>query len=514
MSMVKLLAFCLATAALLLGSCATTPSPPVPELDAAETQFAQDFGALVAEVRQLFPEVPGLSIAVARSDGPIYVSAVGRADVAGGIPATPDTRFYIASSTKSYVALALALLDSRGEIDLDWTLAELAPGVRFDPGIRASEVTLRHMLSHTHGFESDGIADRLAYTGQHDPATLWRLLGTLRPNREAPLGTFHYGNIGYNVATLLIERRLGRSWQQMLETEVLRPLGLRQTFARGTAAVRARGLIAAPYNSLMPEGPVRLYLQKDDDIMQSAGGMFSSAHDMARWLQLNLAAAAGRTTPVAREVVAATHQPLSSFADRYEMFERTGYGLGWYSGPLGGETLYHSFGGYTGARSHVSFMPARDVGVAILSNDEGVGSILTDLLAIYTYEWFGRGPQAARQTIQPLLDRLVAEAPRQRARIAGAIADRASRRWQLSLPRSAYTGRFCNDELGAITIIDNGERLGMTMGRLRADFEPYTEPETVRMEPISGRGRTLRFILEDRRVTALEAFDGRFGRCG
>jgi hypothetical protein len=159
-------------------------------------------------------------------------------------------------------------------------------------------------------------------------------------------------------------------------------------------------------------------------------------------------------------------------------------------------------------------MPARDLGVAILTNDEGVGSIVTDLLAVYAYDWFGRGPQAARQTIQPLLERIVEEAPRQRARIAGGIAERAGRRWQLSLPRSAYTGRFCNDELGTITIIENGERLGMTMGRLRADFDPYTEPETVRMEPISGRGRTLRFIVEDRRVTALDAFDGRFRRCG
>ena len=499
--------------ALALAGCATASAPLAPQLDETEARFVRDYDALVAHARERLPDVPGLSIAVARSDGPLYVAGVGRADIEAGVAASADTRFYIASSTKSYVALALALLDARGEIDLDWTLAELAPDVRFDAAIRAGEVTLRHMLSHTHGFDSDAITDRLAYSGEHDPQTLWRLLGRLPPNRDAPLGAFDYGNVGYNVATLLVERRLGRPWQQILEREVLRPLGLNQTLARGVAGARARRLLAAPYNSLLPGRPVRLYLLKYDDTMQSAGGMFSSANDMARWLQLHLAAAKGRPTPLPAAVVASTHRSIASFNDRFEMFERTGYGLGWYSGDYGGDTLYHSFGGYTGARAHVSFMPARDVGVAVLANDEGAGFILADVLAAYVYDWFQRGPEPAGEAARAMIERIAAEVPRRRERIAADRARRAERAWTLSLPPDAYVGQYCNDEVGTIVVRRRNGGLAMAMGRLRAEFEPFTEPETVRMEPIPGTGRVLRFIVENGRVNEIEAFDARFERC-
>ena len=115
-----------------------------------------------------------------------------------------------------------------------------------------------------------------------------------------------------------------------------------------------------------PGSNARLYLVKEDDTMQSAGGIYSTASDMARWLTANLAAAHGVPTPIPADVIAATHRPVAAMEERFEMFRRTGYGLGWYSGEFGGETLYHSFGGFAGARAHVSFMPARDVGVAVL----------------------------------------------------------------------------------------------------------------------------------------------------
>src|SRR5687768_1354683 len=162
--------------------------------------------AFLASTLARFPTVPALSVAVASSEGPIYANARGRADIEANVPAAAETRFYIASSTKSFFGLTMALLDARGTIDLDWTLAELAPDIAFRPEIRAPEVTLRHLLTHSHGLQGRPIEFRLAFTGEHDPESLWRLLGRLEPNPEAPLGTFRYGNVGYNVAALLVER--------------------------------------------------------------------------------------------------------------------------------------------------------------------------------------------------------------------------------------------------------------------------------------------------------------------
>ena len=501
-----------------LSGCATADSSaPAAQttraLSEREQAFARDLDAFLASTLARFETVPALSVAVATSTGPIYARAHGRADIEAGRPADADTLFYIASSTKSFVGLTMALLDARGAIDLDWTLAELAPDIAFRPEVRANEVTLRHLLSHTHGLRGRMIEFRLAFSGEHDSATLWRLLGRLEPNREAPLGTFRYGNVGYNVAALLVERRLGRSWQELVETELLRPLGLGRTITRGVAEARARGDIAAPYDSAVADRTVRLYLAKEDDTMQSAGGMFSTARDMARWLQLNLAAARGVPTPLPAAAVASTHRPIGTLDDNFEMFRRTGYGLGWYSGDHQGATMYHSFGGFAGARAHVSFIPERDLGVAVMTNDEGIGFALADIVAVYAYDWFLRGPEQAAANARSVLDRIEPRVAERRNAIAADRARRAQRTWRLTLPAAAYAGRYCSPDAGTITITESDGRLAMAMGRLRAQLDPFTEPDTARVEPVPGTGEVLRFRIENGAVVGAEGLNAAFTRC-
>ena len=511
-----------ASCALLLGSlglagcAAADTAPPGNEsrsLSAGDRDFVRDLDAFIAATLARFPTVPALSVAVARGAGPVYAKAHGRADIEAGIAATADTRFYIASSTKSFVGLTFALLDARGTIDLDWALAELAPDVAFAPALRAGEVTLRHLLSHTHGLEGRPIEFRLAYTGEHDAATLWRLLGRLTPNAQAPLGTFRYGNLGFNVAALLVERRLGRSWHDLVEREVLAPLALRETVTRGVAALRARRLLAAPYLSGTPGGTERLYLEKQDDMMQSAGGMFSTAGDMARWISVNLAAARGGRTPVPAAAVAATHRPIGTLDDDFEMFRRTGYGLGWYSGPYQGGTLYHSFGGFTGARSHVSFLPDRDVGVAVLTNDEGIGFALADIVAAYVYDWVIGGAATAAANAAQIVDRMAARADQRRAAIAADRARRAARTSRLTLPTAAYAGRYCSDDWGTVELAQSGGGLALRWGRLRASLDPFTEENSARVEAIPGEGRVLRFAVENGAVAGIALDDRTFRRC-
>jgi CubicO group peptidase (beta-lactamase class C family) len=509
--------FCASVAATT--GCATSPNSRAGAeaitLDEQEQRFTADFQSFLEASLARIPSIPAVSVAVTRSNGPLYLKAFGKADIEANVAATPNTRFYIASSTKSYLALALALMERRGTIDLDWTLAELAPDVRFSPELRASEVTLRHLLSHSHGLIAPTMEFRLAYSGQHDQATLWRLLGTLRPNSRVPLGKFDYSNLGYNLAALLLERRLGRSWQQIIEDEVLRPLRADETHARGVGALRARKLLAAPYLGTGANGPERLSLLKVDSNMQSAGGLFASGKDLSEWLQLQLRAHKGaRGMVLPADVITATHAPVVTSDGSFGPFSRAGYGLGWYSGPFAGHTLYHSFGGYSGARSHVSFIPALDLGVAAVSNDEGAGSIFVDVAAVYAYHWFIKGREAAERETAPLLDRLVQQAAERSKSIAEDRARRSSRSWQLSLPRSAYAGRYCNADWGSIDVDARQEKISVTMGALNSVATPFTQPDAIRVELIPNQGVAIPFTIKKGRVTALRAFDGNFDRCG
>jgi CubicO group peptidase (beta-lactamase class C family) len=506
---------------LVLAALALLPAPaaaqtrsgvlPVPTA-AQEGRFAADFDAFIAASMRRLPMIPALSVAVSRSRGPIFVRAYGEADRERHLQATPHTRFYIASSTKSFVALAFARLAAERRIDLGWTLAELAPDITFPPEVRAREVTLRHLLSHSHGLIVPGIEFRLAYTGEHDRATLWRLLRGARPNPRAPLGSFNYGNLGYNVAAMLIERRLGRRWQDLLNEQVLRPLRLDETFAQGLQ--RSRAPRAAPYASLAPGGPERLRYAKSDAILQSAGGMYSSAGDMGRWVALQLAAErnqAGLAIPAS--LVAGTHRPIARMDLRFGPFARTGYGLGWYSGDYRGETLYHSFGSFSGARAHTSFLPARDIGVAITTNDEGAGFFFVDVAAAFAYDWFLLGPEAAARNGEEALARLEAEAARQAEAFRADRARRAARPWRLSLPVAAYRGRYCNDERGTMTLAGRGATLEVRMGLLRADAEPYTDVDTARVALIPNTGQVFQFTRDGGRITAVRTEGSEFRRC-
>jgi CubicO group peptidase (beta-lactamase class C family) len=494
----------------LMAGTAAAQAPASPPADAA---FRHDFDTFLDDAAARLPSMTALSIAVARRDGPVETRALGYADIARRIHATPDTPFYIASSTKSFVALALEVLAQRHVIDLDWTLARLAPDIAFDPALHADKVTLRDMLSHTSGLRNDAFGFRMAYSGEHDTRTMWRLLARTAPNGEAPLGTFHYTNLGYNIATLLLERKLHRRWQEIVRDEVLAPLGLNQSHVEGLARLTAPAP-ALPYLGAAPHGPELLPLLKIDATMQSAGGMVSSARDLARWLTVQLAAEQGGATAM-DAAVRATHRPVAQMDERFAMYRRAGYGLGWYVGDYDGAPLYHAFGGYSGFRAHVSFMPARDIGVAIVTNDEAIGARFVDVAAAWVYDDAAHGVVYARQRAEPEIVKLVAMQSALAERFAAERAKRAARPSLLSQPLPAYAGRYCNADYGAVTVTPAGGALAFRLGHLHAVSEPFTRPDSVRVELVPNDGQSVGFATDRAgHVTSLAMLDATFRRCG
>jgi CubicO group peptidase (beta-lactamase class C family) len=482
----------------------TTTATSAQNASAQDLAFAADFERFLDKAITRFPSMPAISVAIVHDGTPVFVKAKGRADIEAGVAATADTPFYIASSTKGFVGTAMALLDARETIDLDWTMRDLAPDVAFSPDIHADKITLRDLLSHRHGLIGDGMAFRLAYSGEYDAATLSHLLAGLKPDPEAPAGTFRYGNIGYNVAALLVERRTGRRWQDIVQGELLGPLAMTDTLTEGLAARDARSPVAAPYGG----NRQRLYLVKADATMHAAGGMYASANDMARWLALQLS-----EKGVLAEAAAAARAPFATLDADFGPFRRTGYGLGWYSGPYEDAVLYHAFGSFTGARAHVSVLPAAGLGVAAATNDDGVGFRLVDLAALYAYDWYRHGPAHAEAKAAEQLDMLASQWAKQVEKVATQRAERAARPSQLTLPLAAYAGYYCNADFGTISVTPQGALLEVTMGRLHAVAGPGTAPDTVRAELIPGQGEELGFVVAGGVATAIDAFGSRFVPC-
>lgn len=463
-------------------------APPAERVDIRDrARLRADVDAFVARALTRVEAVPGLAIAVADGEGTVLTAGYGFADVENRVPATAQTRFYIASATKSFTALAIAAMARRGELDLDAPLSSWSP----DSGVPANiagGITLTDLLSHRSGVDNDAIAHRVAFTGDWTPDLLWRLTDQTAPSAGSAQGAFNYTNGGYNLATVLLEHRFQRDWRRMDEEEVLRPLGMMHTTALIDRARSEAPGVAVAYLGLEAGRPVRAWLQKTDATMQSAGGLASSADDMALWLQaqINDGVVDGRRV-LPPGLVASTHDPKVAQEATFGPYVRTGYGLGWQIGRYRDDTLLHHFGNFAGSRAHVSFMPERRLGVAVMVNEDAFAGDLADVVANYVYDWFAGRP-GLEAAYEARLDELVATRDRRRQGYAASVASRAARPRTLSLPNAAYVGSYESPVLGHMRVREAGAALEISIGVQRAVAGNFTQPESVRVEltPLSG----------------------------
>ena len=453
---------------------------------------------------------PAMAVAVYTREGR-YVRGFGVTEAEGSERANAETAFYIASSTKPLTGMSLAKLHHQRAFDLDATLASYAPDAPFPVGVGADPTRFRELLAHTSGIENGPLGYRVAFTGQHDPQTLWRMLSHCEVNDEAPRGQFDYTNEGYNIATVLSDRGLGIAWQDLLEREIFAPAGMVRASARMSRAVSGGWSIARPHSIAADGGPIRTYLEKADQTMQSAGGVVMSAEDAVRWLELMLEnGRVGSRQVVAPDVVAAVQQSVASVNTEFEGYARESYGLGWYLGTYGQDRLVHHFGGFAGFRAHVSFMPARGVGVAAFVNsDQGGG--LTDAIANYVYDLTG-GVSDAAQRFHAALDAVGVRRDRIVTAVASDRANRASRPWTLTRPHSAYAGAYASEAWGRIDVTADGDNLNIQHGALRSRAEPFTQANSVRVELVPGRGEPILFEGDQARPSGLRTQFGRFAR--
>ena len=457
----------------------------------ASLPFAGELDDLIEDAMRRLAAAAGLAVAVYSRDG-VYTRGFGVTDVTTSERADANTAFYIASATKPLTALALSAMAVRGEIDLAAALAAFAPDAPFPAAVRADTVTFRDLLAHTSGIACDPIAFRLAYSGQHNPDQLWRLLAASSVDAKAPLGTFNYTNTGYNIATLLTDRHFGRPWQEMLDREIFRPAGMRHTTARTSRARSGRWSVAKPHTAL-PEGVTKLYLEKTDQTMQSAGGVVMSANDAVRWLELMIETGAigGRGILPAASVLA-TRIPIATVNAEYAGYMREAYGLGWYYGPYRDERMLHHFGGFPGARAHVSYLPARHIGVAAFVNESSVTAQLTDAVANYVYDRTA-GRKDALTAFNMKIEDLIARRDRYYARVTLERTERAKRVWNLTRPSSDYAGSYENEKYGRIEIVAEGIGLRVNYGVMHAIAEPFTEPDTMYVELMPSSGEPITF---------------------
>ena len=273
--------------ALVLGA-AYLASRPGSDMPAANGQgSAPKFAAIERFVRgeMAAQRIPGLALGISENDRITYLRGFGKADDSGR-PVTPKTPFIIGSLSKSFTALAIMQLVEAGKIELDAPVQRYLPWFRV---ARRGSFRADHRPPPPEPDERPIDQDRPHVPGQrrHSDAALEKTVRKLSSvELTAPVGKTHqYSTINYSVLGLIVQTVAGRSYESYVQTEILDPLQMRDSFTSAAAAER-HGL-ATGYNYWF--GRPRAADLPYNRGLVPAGYLISDAEDMTHYLiaQLN-----------------------------------------------------------------------------------------------------------------------------------------------------------------------------------------------------------------------------------
>ena len=306
--------------------------------------------------------VPAAGVAVVDRDGTLWEAGLGKADVAVGRDATPDTLFRIGSITKGFVALSVMMLVEEGKFTLDAPVKLLAPDVEFTNRWEATDpVRLVHVIEHTSGFDDLALAEYAS----NDPRPLTLREGlALRPasrtSRWKPGSGFSYCNSGPAVAARVVEHATGRRFEEFVAERIFHPLGMDTASFLLTPEVEKR--LAKGYGD-DGKTPVRYWHIS----MRPAGSINASPHEMAAWVRMHLNRGRyGEATLVRPETIDRIETPGSSLSARRGI--KAGYGLGNYTSDFEGFTFHGHNGGMDGYLADMSYLPDHGLGYVCMVN--------------------------------------------------------------------------------------------------------------------------------------------------
>ena len=308
-------------------------------------------------------EVPGAAAALVVDGEPVHTEAYGEAVVEDGVPFATDTAYYTGSLAKLFTTAAALRLVEDGRLDLDADVNDRLTGLQVPDTHPGEPVTLRHLLTHTSGFE-DRIVGWGAWDGEEMPS-LADFAADHLPERLREPGTLvTYNNYDMVLAGVLIEEASGQSYPDYVAEHVFAPLGMDDS--RVVLEEPAKGAdVAEGYRYADGQVPTEGRISP----ATSAGpGVLTSAEDMSRFM-----IALAEADPALGDGVAEQMTTRQFGAD--DRMPGMGFSLQEYAGPDG--DVWFKDGDLPGYHSAMALAPDQGVGIQIAFNGDGTDAAET-----------------------------------------------------------------------------------------------------------------------------------------
>lgn len=465
----------------LVAAGAANAAPPLPA----------DFDDQVAQVMKAF-EVPGVAITVVKDGQVVLAKGYGVKKLGEATQVDDATLFGIASNSKVFTAVALALLVEDGKLEWDAPVVRFMPAFQlWDPWV-TRELTVKDLLVHRSGLGL-GAGDLLWWPASTlDRAEIVKRLRFIPPSTSFR-SAYAYDNVLYLAAGQLIEAVTGQTWEDFVARRIFAKAGMTGSTVRYADAV-TRGNVAATHAQV--DGVLRLVAPLEVDNFNPAGGILSSASDMAKWLSVLLER--GRLPDGTRLYSEKTARELDALVtplvlpplddDRTKELDPlrpnfVGYGLGLFVTDYRGHKVVAHTGGLPGFLSRVVRVPDANLGISVLTNQES-----DEAFKVISWQLTDHFLDA------PKTDWLAAfqkEAARQKKKTAETLKKSAAARDAKSRPLKGYAATYRDAWYGDITLALEKDKLVMRFGHtpsLVGDLEPWQHDTFV----VRWRDRSLR----------------------
>jgi D-alanyl-D-alanine carboxypeptidase len=364
---------------LMVAACAL-PASAAPTGNALNTIDGATLQRLVETTsRELL--VPG-AVVVLRTPHGAFTASYGTTQRGITAPPTADTRFRIASNTKTMTAAVIMQLAQEGKLSLSDSISKFVAGVP-----NGDKITIAELLEMRSGLYNFTDAPELAATIDRDPAKVWtpqELLGIAfaRPPNFAPGAAYEYSNTNYVLLTLVVEKVDRTSLKQSMQHRLFGPLHLQNTefpdstvntiptpfshgYLYGSSSIALFG--EPPYTPAMQAAARAGTLQPNDytnvnhSFAQGAGGAISSANNLATWIE---ALVSGRVLKTKYQKIwldsPRPKDPRNPNSQKY------GYGIEKFHWAT--NTLYLHGGETAGYNSEMCYDPGNHVTIVVWTN--------------------------------------------------------------------------------------------------------------------------------------------------
>ncbi len=392
--------------------------------------------------------IPGVSIAIVQLGQLVYAEGFGVRRVGRPERVGASTRFMIGSSTKPLTTFMMARLIDRGAFTWTTPVRDLLPEFELADAEVTQKLQMRHTVCACTGMPRRDVDFLFRFKGI-SPEKRLAEMKTMRPTTGFG-ETFQYSNLlvaagGYAAASRFRPQRgLMPAYDEAMRHLVFEPLGM--TSSCLTQEEGLRGDAAEPHALDFEERCALIdpAMERCVEAVAPAGAAWSTAEDMARYLLVELS---GGKTPEGERLV--SEETLRSrWRGGIRINDKLEYGLGFlHSEEQGLEVISHG-GNTLGFTSDLFFLPAHDLGVAVLTNLR-VANAFLDALRQRLFEILFGAEQKSEQMVAATCRSHAEQAAGRRDRIK---TDSSSVAWM-----DEFVGEYRSRELGPARILRNGE---------------------------------------------------------